>query len=105
MNKFTKKQLVCLTEIYRRLNCLHNGNLHEKLMVLGYPGEMKPIRDLGLIQPYGSETRRIVGWYSLTERGKRFFSKYVEEVNDDDNAAMFEGRMIKTFSIDLYLSS
>lgn len=104
MNKFNKKQNRSLTEIYRRLNYFHKGNLNERLMYLAYPSEAKVLRDLGLIQPYSSEIRRALNWYSLTERGKRFFSKYIAPINEEENQALINGEYI-IFNIELYLQS
>lgn len=103
---FNKKESMCLTELYRRLNCLCDSNLDEKLMYLASPGEAKILINLELIVPYRFERPRVLNWYSLSERGKRFFSDYINTgISDEMNQAMFEGRYIMDFDYKLYLES
>lgn len=103
---FNKKERMCLTELYRRLNCLCDSNLDEKLMYLALPGEAKILINLELIVPYKFEKPRVLNWYCLSERGKRFFSDYINTgISDEMNQAMFEGRYIMGFDYKLYLDS
>lgn len=103
---FNKKERIELTELYRRLNTLCKSNLDEKLMYLASPGDAKILINLGLIVPYRFETPRVLNWYSLSERGKRFFSDYINTgISDEMGEGMFVGSYLMDFDYNLYLKS
>lgn len=96
---FSKKENIILSEIYRRLNYFHKGNLNEPLMLLALPSDVKIIKEYGLIMPYGNkETPRIFNWYSLTEKGKQFFSHYIENIDEETNTKLYNVELIKEFN-------
>jgi hypothetical protein len=97
-NTFTVGESIQLTEIYRRLNFLHSGDLNNPLAFLAYPSEAKKIMKYGLVKPYSTETQRVANWYSLTEKGKKFFQNYlIKNLNNFQkekiNTALFEGKL------------
>ena len=97
-NQFTIQENKNLTEIYRRLNYFHFGNVDQKLMIISYPSEVKTLCDMGMIKPTSNELPRIMGWYSLTEKGKVFFKEnYIHPISHDLNHSMFCGDYVKTF--------
>lgn len=94
---FTLEENRMLTEIYRRLNYFHKGDLNSNIL-LEVPSRAKCLIKLGLIQPsYSRETPRALNWYKLTEKGQLFFKNYLDNVNDKVNEALFNG-VIKTFN-------
>lgn len=97
--KFTKDQNKVLSEIYRRLNYFHNGDLNTSLLLLAMPSEAKKIADIGLIRSHSKELRGVLNWYSLTERGKLFFSNYVTKtkLSNETNSSIFNGSYVKNF--------
>lgn len=98
MNKnCTKAENKVLTEIYRRLNYFHKGNLNESLLLLSSFSFAKPALDLGLIRPYSTQVKRAPNWYSLTEKGKEYFKDHISEVTSKENAEYFSGTKIKEF--------
>ena len=100
MKKFTKKQNEILSEIYRRLNYFHKGNLNEKLLLLSVPSQVKVIKKFELIKPYpDKETPNVRNWYCLTEKGRQFFSNYVTElkISSSLNLALFTREYVKSF--------
>lgn len=103
---FTKKESVVLTEIYRRLNCFHNGNLDASLLLLSTEAECRCVVQLGLIERLtcGTVKKGCLGWFKLTDLGKKFFSNYVETISNEMNLTYFDGRDIKYFSKDFYKS-
>ncbi len=86
-----------LTEIYRRLNFFHKGDLNEIMLLSEFPHRAKCLVKLGLIKPYSKETQRVYNWYNLTDKGKLFFSNYIEKVDEKKNYELFNGE-IKTFN-------
>jgi hypothetical protein len=97
---FTTKEDKILTEIYRRLNYFHKGNLDTELLYLALPSEAKIISKLDLIKPYSKETKRVANWYNLTDKGKTFFSHYNKDrIDNETNQIYFEGRSTKFFDI------
>lgn len=101
--KFTNKQNKVLSEIYRRLNYFHGGDLNTGLLLLSMPSEAKEIIELGLIRPHSKETNRVLNWYSLTERGKLFFNNYVtkNKLSEEMNSSIFDGSYVKEFDYSL----
>lgn len=101
--KFTKEENVVLSEIYRTINYFHEGNMDEKLMILEYPSKAKSIVGLGIIVPYGGETPKQLNWYSLTEKGKKFFKNYLtkKKLSQELNQKIFEGTYVKQFNFKL----
>ena len=96
---FTQAEKRVLTEIYRRLNFFHNGNLNEDLLYLAFPSEAKKIAEFGLIKPFSKETNRALNWYSLTEKGKKFFSHYIakKKISQKENFDLFTGVTVVMF--------
>jgi len=97
---FLKKENEVLTEIYRNLNYFHNGNLDERLMFMEYPSKVKPIMKFGLIKPYNTETPKQLNWYSLTDKGKLFFKRYLtkSKLSEEINFKIFNGEYVKQFN-------
>ena len=95
--KFTQLENEVLSEIYRRLNYFHKGNLDNRFMLLALPSEAKRIANFKLIKPMGNELPKAYNWYELTEKGKTFFSNYVEDVSENENTQLFEKLLIKIF--------
>ena len=96
-SNFIKKENSVLTEIYRRLNYFHKGNVNERLMLLALPSEVKPIKSYGLVKPLRSETPRVLNWYTLTDKGKSFFNNYNRKerrVNETTNQRLFDGEVL-----------
>lgn len=93
---FTFEQNRMLTEIYRRLNYFHKGDLNHELLLLGFPSEVKSLIGLGIIKPSYEEVSRAFNWYSLTDNGKSFFNNYIEVVDDTTNHVLFNG-IVKIF--------
>ena len=96
---FTQQQNSVLSEIYRRLNYFHSGDLNTRLLLLALPSEAKKIEPLGIIECTGKEIPRVLNWYKLTDKGKDFFSYYVtkHKLSDDINTKLFNGSYIKKF--------
>jgi hypothetical protein len=103
MKNFTKKQNESLSEIYRRLNCFHKGNLDANLLYLALPSEAKEIIEMGLIKPCSKEVPRALNWYNLTEKGKKFFANYTEKNGISESLAMkiFNREYYKQFDKEL----
>jgi hypothetical protein len=101
--KFTKEENIVLSEIYRTINYFHEGNMNEKLMILEYPSKVKSIIELGIIVPYSNQTPKVLNWYSLTDKGKNFFRKYLtkKKLSNEINLKLFEGTYIKQFNFKL----
>lgn len=96
----THKENIVLTDIYRRLNYFHKGDLNTKLLANLYPSEAKPLIKKGLIMHHdGREILRIANWYSLTEKGKELFKKYVtkDKLSEDENLSIFQGKKVINF--------
>lgn len=66
-------------------------------MLLALPSEVKCIKDLCVITPYGKEQQRALNWYKLTEKGKLYFSNHIEKISDETNFLLFTGVEIKLF--------
>lgn len=94
---FKTPQVKILTEIYRRLNFFHKGNVNEKLMLLALPSEVKSIKEFGIIEPYNKEVPRTTNWYSLTTKGKMFFKNYIKKISEKENLELFEGNKTVNF--------
>ena len=101
--KFTQKQNKVLSEIYRRLNYFHEGDLNTSLLHLSLPSDVKSISDLGILKPYAKEIPRSLNWYNLTEKGKKFFSNYVtkHKLSNDTNTRIFNGESLMKFNASL----
>lgn len=97
--KFTREQNKVLSEIYRRLNFFHGGDLDTNLLYLGFPSDAKKIAEFGLIMPTRTESPRVLSWYNLTEKGKKFFSHYQRKnkLSESVNSDLFDGTYVKTF--------
>lgn len=100
---FTMGESRCLTEVYRRLNFFHNGDVNAECLYLARPSNAKKILTLGIVEPHGIEAKNCQNWYNLTELGKKFFCYYNNhKISVKENFAMFEGRMVKTFDYQLF---
>ena len=99
--KFNARETIILGEIYRRLNYFHNGNLNENQLHLGFPNEVKFLIELDLLKPSYRETPRILNWYNLTDKGKRFFQHYIVKLSKEDNDNLFNGVTCITFDFSL----
>lgn len=70
--KFTIKENIQLDEIKRRIREFKNGDKNAPMIYLGYPSEIKTLKEKGILTPYCKETKRVLNWYNLTEFGKQF---------------------------------
>jgi len=95
--KFTKKENSVLSEIYRRLNYFHKGNINANCLYLGLPSEAKVLSEYDLIKPLSREIPRSLNWYNLTDKGKEFFSHYICKIFESTNSSIFNGTYIKNF--------
>lgn len=97
--KFTKKENQVLSEIYRRLNFFHDGDLNTNLLLLTLPSNAKLLSKYNLIKPTTTEITRHLNWYKLTEKGKKFFSNYVlkTKISREENLELFKGDYVKKF--------
>lgn len=102
MAQFKADERRMLTEVYRRLNYLKNGDLDTQLLLPAYPSEAKPLITLGIITPTDNEVKRVINWYKLTNKGKMFFSHYnKEKITEFENFELFEGRRVVDFDFSL----
>lgn len=101
--KFTIKQRKELSEIYRRLNYFHDGNVNAGLMYLALPSQAKTLISLGLITSDSREIPRALNWYRLTVKGKLFFQHYItpDKLSEEDNELLFTCKWIKDFDINI----
>lgn len=101
---FTQKENSALSEIYRRLNYFHDGDLNTNLLTLATPFQVKEIVELGIIKPISKEIPREYNWYNLTEKGKIFFKNYVtkNKLSDNTNHKIFIGDYVKEFDYNLW---
>lgn len=97
-NKCNNSQNKVLSEIYRRLNYFHKGNLDEPLMYLGRKTEANKIREFALITPYSTEQEKHLNWYKLTEKGKEYFKKYCHRITEETNYRIFTGEKVLEFT-------
>lgn len=97
----TNEQNKVLSEIYRRLNYFHGGNVNVKILYLAYPSEAKKIARFKLIEPVGQVTPRCLSWYSLTKEGKKLFKRYLTKgkLSDKTNSEIFNGTRIIKFKL------
>ena len=97
--KFTKKDNRVLTEVYRRLNYLHKGNLEAELLLLELPGEVKSLKAKNvLIYSKNRELPRVLNWYKLTPKGKTIFKSHIRRISEDENLQIFEGKKVINFN-------
>lgn len=98
--QFTQAENRVLTEIYRRLNYFHNGDMNTKLLLLSMPSNAKALKERGFISPYGKEQNRCLSWYSLTDKGKCLFKNYItrHKLADDIALSIFEGKYVIQFN-------
>lgn len=96
---FTRNQNKILSEIYRRLNYFHNGDLNTDLLLLALPSDVKIIAEFGLIKPFSKEIARAYNWYNLTEKGKKFFKNYITryKLDNQSNNKLFTNELVKSF--------
>lgn len=93
--RFLSKDLRILTEIYRRLNYFHNGNLKTQLLLPALPSEVKNLKNLGILKSTNKEQGRVMNWYMLGEKGKNLFQHFIEEtrLSEEENLAYFNGKI------------
>lgn len=97
-NKYcTHEQNKVLSEVYRRLNYFHHGNVDEPLLMLALPSDIKKIAEFGLLKPYSKEVPRALNWYNLTGKGKEYFKDHIVNIREETNANLFSGRLVKKF--------
>jgi len=97
MKNFNIKENRILTEIYRRLNYFHSGDLNHSSLFLGLPSEANLIKKYGIIKPYSKETPRALNWYNLTDKGKEFFKHYIRKVSSETNLQLYDGKIMTCF--------
>ncbi len=72
--KFTPTEQIQIDEIQRRIKEFKEGDKNKPMIFLGMPSEVKGLKSKGILTPYGGkETKRVLNWYNLTEKGKLFF--------------------------------
>ena len=98
--RFTIEENRMLTEVYRRLNYFHKGDLNSDILS-DVPSRAKCLKSIGLIEPLWGETPCVYNWYKLTENGKKYFSNYITEISESHNLDLFEGEIV-TFDFDLF---
>lgn len=89
--KLLKKHNTVLTEIFRRLNYFHHGDVDKGLLLLALPSEAKPLKEAGFITPSRNETPRTLNWYRLTNKGKALFLHHQTPVDDQTNGELYNG--------------
>lgn len=112
MKNFNIKQLRVMTEIYRRLNYFQHGKedqLTTKHLITLFPSEVKVVESLGIIKCHDSTyvpKPRIYVWYMLTDKGRVFFSNYIEKdrLSEDRNREYYEGKIKKFDPKHLYIN-
>jgi len=67
--KFTATENIQLSEVRRRINEFKNGKKDAPMIFLGYPSEVKTLVNKGILKPYSKESKRVLNWYNLTEKG------------------------------------
>lgn len=89
---------IILTEIYRRLKYVNREGLKSKTLYLDVPSSVKKLVELGVLKPSFNEKKRVLNWYSLTEKGINFFESvnFGNNKTEQENLDIFEGR--KTFN-------
>jgi len=99
--QFTAKENIWLTEIYRRLNYFHKGDTNTELLLLAYPGDVKTVKDKGILKPSFNERPRSLNWYSLTQKGKELFKNHIrkDKITEAENLSIFIGKKKIDFSI------
>ena len=98
--RFSKAQNIVLTEIYRRLNYFHKGDLNTTLLLPATASQVSVIKKYGLIKPFKTEVKGVGNWYNLTDKGKTFFSHYIEEISEEKNSLYFTYGYFKIFNTD-----
>ena len=103
-NRFNKAESLVLTEIYRRINFFKVGKLDERFLVLFCPSQFKSVEKYGLIKSDSKPTKGAYGWYYLTEKGKEFFSHYLEvkPISEEQNHRYYLGIDIKELDKKLF---
>jgi len=72
--KFTPTEQIQMQEIRRRIKEFKKGDKNAPMIFLGFPSEVKTLKEKGILTPYGGrETKRALNWYNLTESGKNHF--------------------------------
>ena len=101
--RFTKAQTEILSEIYRRLNFFHNGDVTTNLLYLSTPTQAKKVKKYGLIKPYREEIKGTANWYNLTAKGQKFFENYSLAVKlpYHINNKLANGEMVLEFDLSL----
>ena len=70
--KLNATEQIQLTEVRRRIREFKGGDKNAGMIYLGFPSEVKGLKDKGILTPYGGrETKRALNWYNLTEEGKK----------------------------------
>ncbi len=70
--KFSPTEEIQLDEIKRRIKEFKNNDKNAKGIFLGFPSEVKTLKNKGILKPSYSEIKRALNWYDLTEYGKQF---------------------------------
>lgn len=100
-NKFNLEERRMLTEVYRRLNYFHKGNLDSSVL-LEVPSRAKCLVKLDIVKPSSKENRNYLNWYKLTDKGKEFFKHYIADISEFTNEKLFNGE-IMTFDFNKLL--
>jgi hypothetical protein len=101
--KFTANETIQLTEIYRRLNYFHGGNLETNLLYLAMPNEVKTLKKKGILKCSNTEKPYALNWYRLAEKGITLFKDHVtkKKLTEKENLEIWEGRHTKNFNTSL----
>ena len=67
-NKLKSNQKRNLLETFRRIHQFQNGDVNATMILLSFPSEVKDSKEF--FTPYSRETKRVLNWYRLTDKGK-----------------------------------
>jgi len=99
MKNFTINEKAILSEAFRRLSGFGDVNQSCSLAYLGYKGEVKSLKKMGLLQPYSENGERghVMNWYVLTEKGKKFMQIYIDTEPKPSNLKIYNGVILDFF--------
>lgn len=73
--KFTWQEKTILEETQRRIKQFKGDDKSGVMVYLGWPSEMKTLIAKGYYTGYGGrENKRVLNWYNLTDKGKKYFN-------------------------------
>jgi hypothetical protein len=107
--KFTIKENIILTEIYRRLKyvnktyskTLTESCLKDNFALLETPSYVKTLKEKNIITPSFQENPRVLNWYKLTDNGVKLFKKNLfgnQEKTNEENENLYNGKKTLNFN-------